>query len=126
MDALNAYVASRRPMGSGTFAKLLSVLTELRTFNNHNSKICSNLKLRDQMMSHTLEEFWDLITLHCRFIYNIRLLYQRSSDRSERLKSFVRSTSLVSLIGCVEILPLDHRRLLAETTSIMQLFGDYV
>ena len=64
MDALKAYVESRRkPKGSAMFAKLLSVLTELRTLGNQNSETCSNLKLRNKKLPAFLEEIWDVNSL---------------------------------------------------------------
>jgi ecdysone receptor len=61
LDALKAYVESRRkPKASAMFAKLLSVLTELRTLGNQNSETCSNLKLKNKKLPPFLAEIWDV------------------------------------------------------------------
>lgn len=61
LDALKAYVESRRkPKASAMFAKLLSVLTELRTLGNQNSETCSNLKLKKKKLPPLLAEIWDV------------------------------------------------------------------
>ncbi|XP_011305495.1 ecdysone receptor isoform X3 [Fopius arisanus] len=62
LEALKAYVDSRRKHRSGTvFAKLLSVLTELRTLGNQNSEICFSLKLKNKKLPPFLAEIWDVI-----------------------------------------------------------------
>lgn len=50
----------RRPKSSMIFAKLLSVLTELRTLGSLNSEICSNLKLKNKKLPVFLAEIWDV------------------------------------------------------------------
>lgn len=42
------------------FAKLLSVLTELRTLGNQNSEMCFSLKLKKRRLPRFLEEVWDV------------------------------------------------------------------
>lgn len=42
------------------FAKLLSILTELRTLGNQNSEMCFSLKLRNRKLPKFLEEIWDV------------------------------------------------------------------
>ncbi|KAJ8679539.1 hypothetical protein QAD02_015326 [Eretmocerus hayati] len=61
LDALKAYVEGRwKPKASAKFAKLLSVLTELRTLGNQNSETCSNLKLKNKKLPPFLAEIWDV------------------------------------------------------------------
>jgi ecdysone receptor len=62
LEALKAYVDNRRHPRSGTiFAKLLSVLTELRTLGNQNSEMCFSLKLKNKKLPPFLAEIWDVI-----------------------------------------------------------------
>ncbi|KDR08757.1 Ecdysone receptor, partial [Zootermopsis nevadensis] len=62
LEALKAYVDNRRRPRSGTiFAKLLSVLTELRTLGNQNSEMCFSLKLKNKKLPPFLAEIWDVI-----------------------------------------------------------------
>lgn len=61
LEALRAYVDNRRRPKAGTiFAKLLSVLTELRTLGNQNSEMCLTLKLKNKKLPPFLEEIWDV------------------------------------------------------------------
>ncbi|KAL3267822.1 hypothetical protein HHI36_006955 [Cryptolaemus montrouzieri] len=61
LEALRAYVDNRRRPRSGTiFAKLLSVLTELRTLGNQNSEMCFSLKLKNKKLPPFLAEIWDV------------------------------------------------------------------
>ncbi|EEB17490.1 Ecdysone receptor, putative [Pediculus humanus corporis] len=62
LEALKVYVDNRRKPRSGTiFAKLLSVLTELRTLGNLNSEMCFSLKLKNKKLPPFLAEIWDVI-----------------------------------------------------------------
>nr|4OZR_E Chain E, Ecdysone receptor [Pediculus humanus corporis] len=57
LEALKVYVDNRRKPRSGTiFAKLLSVLTELRTLGNLNSEMCFSLKLKNKKLPPFLAE----------------------------------------------------------------------
>ncbi|KAF5284696.1 hypothetical protein FQR65_LT13449 [Abscondita terminalis] len=61
LEALKAYVDNRRKPKPGTvFAKLLSVLTELRTLGNQNSEMCFSLKLKNKKLPPFLAEIWDV------------------------------------------------------------------
>ncbi|XP_054016416.1 ecdysone receptor isoform X2 [Hylaeus anthracinus] len=61
LEALRAYVDNRRRPKSGTvFAKLLSVLTELRTLGNQNSEMCFSLKFKNKKLPLFLAEIWDV------------------------------------------------------------------
>lgn len=61
LEALRAYVDTRRKHKPGTvFAKLLSVLTELRTLGNQNSEMCFSLKLKNKKIPPFLAEIWDV------------------------------------------------------------------
>jgi len=42
------------------FAKLLGVLTELRTLGNINSEMCFSLKLKNKKLPPFLAEIWDI------------------------------------------------------------------
>jgi len=62
LEALKAYVDNRRrPRSSTIFAKLLSVLTELRTLGNQNSELCFSLKIKNKKLPPFLAEIWDVI-----------------------------------------------------------------
>ncbi|XP_075237956.1 ecdysone receptor isoform X2 [Lycorma delicatula] len=62
LEALKSYVDNRvRPRLSPIFAKLLSVLTELRTLGNQNSEMCFSLKLKNRKLPDFLVEIWDVI-----------------------------------------------------------------
>ncbi|XP_070154605.1 ecdysone receptor isoform X2 [Polyergus mexicanus] len=62
LKTLKAYVDNRRRPKSGTiFAKLLSVLTELRTLGNQNSEMCLNLKFKNKKLPVFLAEIWDVM-----------------------------------------------------------------
>ncbi|XP_012059729.1 PREDICTED: ecdysone receptor-like [Atta cephalotes] len=62
LKTLKAYVDNRRRPKSGTiFAKLLSVLTELRTLGNQNSEMCLNLKFKNKKLPLFLAEIWDVV-----------------------------------------------------------------
>ncbi|XP_071446874.1 ecdysone receptor isoform X2 [Hetaerina americana] len=62
LEALRAYVDNRRRIRSGPiFARLLSVLTELRTLGNQNSEMCFSLKLKNKKLPPFLAEIWDVI-----------------------------------------------------------------
>nr|ACO55653.1 ecdysteroid receptor [Nilaparvata lugens] len=61
LEALKSYVDNRiRPKSSPIFAKLLSVLTELRTLGNQNSQMCFSLKLKNKKLPDFLMEIWDV------------------------------------------------------------------
>lgn len=63
IETLKVYILNRH---SGDvkcgiiFAKLLSILTELRTLGNQNSEMCFSLKLRNRRLPKFLEEIWDV------------------------------------------------------------------
>lgn len=42
------------------YAKILSVLTELRTLGTQNSNMCISLKLKNKKLPPFLEEIWDV------------------------------------------------------------------
>ncbi|KAG6802696.1 ecdysone receptor isoform A [Apis mellifera caucasica] len=61
LEALRAYVDNRRRPNPGTvFARLLSVLTELRTLGNQNSEMCFSLKFKNKKLPVFLAEIWDV------------------------------------------------------------------
>nr|UOF73986.1 ecdysone receptor [Prodiamesa olivacea] len=63
IDTLKIYIINRHG-GEGKcsvqFAKLLSILTELRTLGNKNSEMCFSLKLKNRKLPRFLEEVWDV------------------------------------------------------------------
>lgn len=62
LKTLKAYVDNRRrPKSCTIFAKLLSVLTELRTLGNQNSEMCLNLKFKNKKLPLFLAEIWDVV-----------------------------------------------------------------
>lgn len=60
LEALQAYVMNHRARPMTEFAKLLSVLTELRTLGNLNSEMCFSLKLKNKKLPPFLAEIWDV------------------------------------------------------------------
>ncbi|XP_018326107.1 ecdysone receptor isoform X2 [Agrilus planipennis] len=61
LEALRAYVDNRRKPRAGIiFAKLLSVLTELRNLGKQNSEMCFSLKLKNKKLPPFLAEIWDI------------------------------------------------------------------
>jgi ecdysone receptor len=61
VGALQDYVVNQRtyrPMNH--LAKLLSILTELRTLSNLNSQMCCTLKLKNKKLPPFLVEIWDV------------------------------------------------------------------
>ncbi|XP_071526217.1 ecdysone receptor-like isoform X8 [Panulirus ornatus] len=61
LEALKAYVENRRmPRSSMVFAKLLNILTELRTLGNLNSEVCFSLTLKNKRLPPFLAEIWDV------------------------------------------------------------------
>jgi ecdysone receptor len=63
IETLRVYIINRYG-GAATctiqFAKLLGILTELRTLGNKNSEMCFSLKLRNKRLPKFLEEVWDV------------------------------------------------------------------
>ncbi|CAL8148030.1 unnamed protein product [Orchesella dallaii] len=63
LEALRAYVEYLHPVRPGVnFARLLGVLTELRTLGNINSEMCFSLKLKNKKLPPFLAEIWDVST----------------------------------------------------------------
>ncbi|KAK7600927.1 hypothetical protein V9T40_008368 [Parthenolecanium corni] len=63
IDTLKSYVDNRtRPNSTTIFARLLSVLTELRTLGNQNFETCLKLKLKSKVLPPFLSEIWDLVS----------------------------------------------------------------
>lgn len=61
LEALKSYVDNRvKPRSPAIFAKLLAVLTDLRTLGNQNSEMCFSLKLRNRKLPPFLTEIWDV------------------------------------------------------------------
>jgi ecdysone receptor len=63
IDTLRVYILNRHggdPKCSIVFAKLLAILTELRTLGNQNSEMCFSLKLKNRKLPRFLEEIWDV------------------------------------------------------------------
>jgi len=61
LEALRAYVEYLHPVRPGVnFAKLLGVLTELRTLGSINSEMCYSLKLKNRKLPAFLAEIWDV------------------------------------------------------------------
>jgi ecdysone receptor len=62
-ETLKVYISNRHggeSRCSVQFAKLLGILTELRTMGNKNSEMCFSLKLRNRKLPRFLEEVWDV------------------------------------------------------------------
>lgn len=63
IDTLRVYILNRHGGDIKCmilFAKLLSILTELRTLGNQNSEMCFSLKLKSRKLPRFLEEIWDV------------------------------------------------------------------
>lgn len=63
IDTLRIYILNRHcgdPKSLVFFAKLLSILTELRTLGNQNAEMCFSLKLKNRKLPKFLEEIWDV------------------------------------------------------------------
>lgn len=63
IQTLRSYILNRHsgePKCNILFAKLLSILTELRTLGNQNSNMCISLKLKNRKLPRFLEEIWDV------------------------------------------------------------------
>lgn len=63
IETLKVYIINRHGGDSKCsvqFAKLLSILTELRTMGNKNSEMCFSLKLKNRKLPRFLEEVWDV------------------------------------------------------------------
>jgi len=61
VDALQSYVmANRKSHQMVMFAKLLSVLTELRSLGNKNARMCFELRLVNRQLPPFLREIWDI------------------------------------------------------------------
>jgi len=60
VEALQAYVTNRRTRQNVMFAKLLCILTELRSLGNANSELCFSLKLKNKKLPQFLAEIWDI------------------------------------------------------------------
>ena len=60
IETLRAYVDSQRPANHCHFAKLLGILTELRTLGNINSEMCVSLKVQNKKLPPFLAEIWDV------------------------------------------------------------------
>lgn len=63
IDTLRVYILNRHkgePKCLILFAKLLSILTELRTLGNQNAEMCFSLKLKNRKIPRFLEEIWDV------------------------------------------------------------------
>jgi len=61
LETLKVYVDNqRKPRSNTIFAKLLSVLTELRTLGNQNFELCFQLKLKNKKLPPFLAEVWDI------------------------------------------------------------------
>lgn len=61
VEALQSYVmAKRKKEQTVCFAKLLSVLTELRSLGNSNAKTCFELRMINRKLPPFLAEIWDI------------------------------------------------------------------
>lgn len=60
IETLRCYVDSHRPPNKCHFAKLLGILTELRTLGNINSEMCVSLKVQNKKLPPFLAEIWDI------------------------------------------------------------------
>lgn len=60
IEMLRVYVENRRLPNKCHFAKLLGILTELRTLGNINSEMCVSLKVQNKKLPPFLAEIWDI------------------------------------------------------------------
>lgn len=63
LNTLRMYILNQHsgaPRCPVVFAKILAVLTELRTLGTQNSNMCISLKLKNKKLPPFLEEIWDV------------------------------------------------------------------
>lgn len=60
IETLRMYSENHRPPGKNYFARLLSILTELRTLGNMNAEMCFSLKVQNKKLPPFLAEIWDI------------------------------------------------------------------
>ena len=60
LSLMQAYVESHREPGQCYFARMLSILTELRALGIVNSNVCFSLKVKNKRLPDFLAEIWDV------------------------------------------------------------------
>ncbi|XP_043070960.1 ecdysone receptor isoform X3 [Drosophila grimshawi] len=84
IDTLRIYILNRHcgnSMSLVFYAKLLSILTELRTLGNQNAEMCFSLKLKNRKLPKFLEEIWDVHAVPP----SVQLHLQAQQDEHDRI-----------------------------------------
>lgn len=98
IDTLRVYILNRHggdAKCSITFAKLLAILTELRTLGNQNSEMCFSLKLKNRKLPKFLEEIWDVQDVP-------------GGGNAASGQTAGGSSSSVAMESTIEVVPIEH------------------
>ena len=87
LEALQAYVMNHRVRPMTEFAKLLSVLTELRTLGNLNSEMCFSLKLKNKKLPPFLAEIWDVHSWTTDLSLSLLILTENPAQETKQNKT---------------------------------------
>ncbi|XP_041448012.1 ecdysone receptor isoform X3 [Drosophila obscura] len=103
IDTLRIYILNRHcgdTMSLVFYAKLLSILTELRTLGNQNAEMCFSLKLKNRKLPKFLEEIWDVHAIPPQVQSHLQI-QQEENERLERLERAERMDRAERMRGAV-------------------------
>lgn len=92
IDTLRIYILNRHcgdSMSLVFYAKLLSILTELRTLGNQNAEMCFSLKLKNRKLPKFLEEIWDVHAIPPSVQSHLQAQQEEQERRAERMRGAV-------------------------------------
>lgn len=94
IDTLRIYILNRHcgdSMSLVFYAKLLSILTELRTLGNQNAEMCFSLKLKNRKLPKFLEEIWDVHAIPPSVQSHLQVTQEDNErlERAERMRTSV-------------------------------------
>ncbi|KAH8340085.1 hypothetical protein KR067_008453 [Drosophila pandora] len=94
IDTLRIYILNRHcgdSMSLVFYAKLLSILTELRTLGNQNAEMCFSLKLKNRKLPKFLEEIWDVHAIPPSVQSHLQVTQEENErlERAERMRASV-------------------------------------
>ncbi|XP_043662643.1 ecdysone receptor isoform X4 [Drosophila teissieri] len=94
IDTLRIYILNRHcgdSMSLVFYAKLLSILTELRTLGNQNAEMCFSLKLKNRKLPKFLEEIWDVHAIPPSVQSHLQITQEENErlERAERMRASV-------------------------------------
>ncbi|XP_043867302.1 ecdysone receptor isoform X5 [Drosophila mojavensis] len=92
IDTLRIYILNRHCGDSRSlvfYAKLLSILTELRTLGNQNAEMCFSLKLKNRKLPKFLEEIWDVHAIPPSVQSHLQAQQEEQERRAERMRGAV-------------------------------------